>query len=231
VKTGEVVDAVILAINPAERRISLGLKQALGDPWADVTQKFPAGSAIEGPVTSLPKFGAFVQLADGVEGLVHISEITADKRLNHPQEALKVGERVKALVVSIDREKRMIRLSMKQLVPTDLDEYLAEHQPGDIVTGRVISVSNDDGSSRIEFGDGVFGSCLPSEANQVQGAYRQGDGSSGNVSDFGAQLMARWKGGAPAGPAKPEALHAGQIRQFRITRLDPETKLIEVALA
>ena len=100
VKPGEVVEAVILGINTGERRISLGLKQALGDPWADVAQKFPGGSAIEGTVTSLPKFGAFVQLSEGVEGLVHISEISAEKRLNHPQEVLKVGQTVKAQVVA-----------------------------------------------------------------------------------------------------------------------------------
>jgi small subunit ribosomal protein S1 len=166
-----------------------------------------------------------------VEGLVHISEITAEKRLNHPQEVLKAGERVKAMVVSIDREKRMIRLSMKQLVPTDLDEYLAEHKAGDIVTGRVVSVSNDDGSARIEFGDGVFGSCLPASSDQLAANDRSGAGASGNVSALGAQLMARWKGGATPGTAKPEALHSGQIRQFRITRLDADSKLIEVVPA
>ena len=136
VKPGEVVETVILGINPGERRISLGLKQALGDPWADATQKYPVGSAIEGTVTSLPKFGAFVQLAEGVEGLVHISEITTEKRLNHPQEVLKAGQKVKAQVIAIDPEKRLIRLSMKQLVPTGLDEFLAEHGVGEVITGR-----------------------------------------------------------------------------------------------
>ena len=92
-------------VNPAERRISLGLKQALGDPWADVAEKFAAGTVIEGPVTSLTKFGAFVQLAEGVEGMIHVSEISAEKRINHPQEVLKVGQIVKAQVLAIDHRK------------------------------------------------------------------------------------------------------------------------------
>ena len=108
VKQGDTVDAVILSVSPAERRIGLGLKQALGDPWAEVAQKFPVGSAIEGPVTSITKFGAFVQLAEGVEGMVHVSEISAEKRINHPRDVLKPGEMVKAQVLAIDPEKRHI---------------------------------------------------------------------------------------------------------------------------
>src|SRR5271169_501222 len=102
VKPGEVVEAVILGVNTGERRISMGLKQALGDPWADAALKYPVGSAIAGTVTSLPKFGAFVQLSEGVEGLVHVSEISAEKRINHPQEVLRVGQTVRAQVLALD---------------------------------------------------------------------------------------------------------------------------------
>ena len=123
VKPGEQVDVVILGVNPTERRISLGLKQALGDPWADIQQKFPAGSVVEGPVTSLTKFGAFVQLAEGVEGMVHIGDITAEKRLNHPQDVLKVGQVVKAQVLEIDGEKT---------APPAGHEAAHSHQPGRI---------------------------------------------------------------------------------------------------
>src|ERR1019366_6648602 len=114
----------------------LGLKQALGDPWTEVPQRFPVGSAIEGPVTRLMNFGAFVQLTEGVEGLVHISEITSERRINHPQEMLRVGQTVKAQVLAVDPEKRQIKLSMKQLVPTSIVEYLEEHSEGDVVSGR-----------------------------------------------------------------------------------------------
>ena len=135
VKPGETVDAVILGVKVDERRMSLGLKQALGDPWADVAEKFAVGSVIEGPVTNLTKFGAFVQLSEGVEGMIHISDMSAEKRdqqrINHPQEVLRVGQVVKAQVLAVDKQKRQLKLGMKQLIPSGLDEYIAEHKEGD----------------------------------------------------------------------------------------------------
>src|SRR5207244_3194436 len=157
VNPGDQVEVVILGVNAGDRRISLGLKQALGDPWADVATRTPAGSVVEGPVTSIQKFGAFVQIAEGVEGMVHVGDISADKRLNHPQEVLKVGQVVKAQVLEVDTEKRRLRLGMKQLVPTSLDEYIAEHKEGDVVTGRMTDVSG--GRAKVELGEGVYASC------------------------------------------------------------------------
>ena len=110
-------------------------------PGLKCASNFPVGSQIEGPVTKLMNFGAFVQLADGIEGLVHISEITAERRLNHPSDVLRAGQIVKAQVLAIDPEKRQIKLSMKQLIPTDIDEYIAEHKVGDKVSGRVVEQS------------------------------------------------------------------------------------------
>ena len=104
VKPGETVEVVILGVNAGEQRMSLGLKQALGDPWVDVAQMFPVGSAVDGPVVSLTKFGAFVQVAEGIEGMVHVSDISAEKRINHPQDVLKVGQSVKAQVLELDTE-------------------------------------------------------------------------------------------------------------------------------
>ena len=236
VKPGETVEAVILGVNTAERRISLGLKQALGDPWAGAAQKFPPGTAIEGPVTSLTKFGAFVQLAEGVEGMIHVSEISAEKRINHPQEVLKAGQVVKAQVLALDTERRLIRLSMKQLIPTGLDEYLAEHKEGDIVTGRMIEVS--EGCARVELGEGVVATCqIPEErpakeANEDKRAEPDSPPSSAkpDLSSLGSMLQARWKSGAPASGAKPEAARTGQIRKFRIAKLDPATKNIQLEL-
>ena len=141
VRQGDRVETVILAIEPEKRRISLGLKQTLADPWTEVQRNFPVGSQIEGPVTKLMNFGAFVQLADGIEGLVHVSEISAEKRINHPSDVLRAGQIVKAQMLAIDPEKRQIKLSMKQLIPTEIDEYIAEHKVGDTVTGRVIEQS------------------------------------------------------------------------------------------
>jgi small subunit ribosomal protein S1 len=230
VKPGETVEAVILSVNPAERRISLGLKQALGDPWAVVPTKFAPGTVIEGPVTSLTKFGAFVQLTEGVEGMIHISEISAEKRINHPQEVLRTGQVVKAQVLALDAEKRLIRLSMKQLVPSGLDEYLTEHKEGDIVTGRMTAVS--EGRVRVELGEGVMATCrIPEEgaAKPVKEDKRSEQSSpKPDLSSLGSMLQARWKSGPPVNEAKPEALRAGQVRKFRIAKLEPATKKIEL---
>jgi small subunit ribosomal protein S1 len=232
VKPGETVDAVILSVNPAERRLGLGLKQTLGDPWAEIAEKFAVGSAIEGPITSITKFGAFVQLAEGVEGMVHVSEISAEKRVNHPQEVLKVGQTVKAQVMAIDKEKRQLRLSMKQLVPTGLDEYIVERKVGDVVTGRIVEVSSD--NARVELGDGIQATCRiaskkPSKdsTEKISIAKEKLD-----LSALSSMLNARWKGGlASSGSSEPEAVQAGQVRSFRIAKLDPSAKKIEVELA
>jgi small subunit ribosomal protein S1 len=241
VKPGEMVDAVILGVNSGERRMSLGLKQALGDPWAEVAQRFAAGSAIEGPVVSITKFGAFVQLTEGVEGMIHISEMSADKRINHPQEVVKVGQVVRAQVIAVDTEKRQLRLSLKQLIPSGLDEYIAEHKEGDIVTGRMIEVSP--GDSRVELGEGIEGRCrMEATSTAVEKKPPKSSGLSSSeatskihskpdLSSLGSMLQARWKGNTAASDAKPEAVRTGQIRKFRITKLDAAAKRIELQLA
>jgi len=225
-KEGDSVEAVVLAVSPAEKRISLGLKQALGDPWSDVAKKFGVGSQVEGPVTRLTKFGAFVELAEGVEGLVHVSEIVADRRINHPQDVLHVGERVKAQVVAVDPEKRQIKLSMKQLVPTGLGEYLEEHRAGDTVSGRVVEQGLE--SVVVELGEGIRASC-PVEASA---AAEESAGSGGvDLSQLSSMLSARWKGGANTAKKKAEPLAVGQIRSFLIVKLDAEAQTIELKLA
>jgi small subunit ribosomal protein S1 len=226
VKPGDTVDTVILAVNPAEQRMSLGLKQALGDPWADASQKFPVGSEVEGPVVSLTKFGAFVQLAEGIEGMVHVSDISAEKRINHPQDVLKVGQSVKAMVLELDTEKRRLKLGMKQLVPTSIDEYVVEHKPGDEVSGRVVEVSS--GGAQVELGEGIRAACkLPQPKKQDATA---GSGAGTDVASLSSMLAARWKSGAVAESSKPQEIQSGQIRKFRITKLDPAAKKIEVEL-
>src|SRR5260370_15988377 len=136
VKPGDAVEVMILGVNAAERRVSLGLKQTLGDPWADAPEKFAVGSQVEGRVTSFTKFGAFVQLAEGVEGMIHVSEISAEKRIERPQDVLRSGQVVKAKVLDVDKEKRQGRVSMKQLVPTGLGEDIAEHKGGEVGAGH-----------------------------------------------------------------------------------------------
>ena len=230
VKQGETVEAVILNVNAAERRMSLGLKQTLGDPWAVVPEKFAPGTVIEGPVTSITKFGGFVQLAEGIEGMIHVSEISAEKRINHPQEVLRVGQVVKAQVIAIDTEKRTIRLSMKQLVPSGLDEYLAEHKEGDVVSGRLLEISGD--RARVELGEGVVASSrISREKKQSKVAGEPVQAAKADLSSLGSMLQARWKSGPPAEEAKPESLRAGQISKFKITKLDVAGKKIELELA
>jgi small subunit ribosomal protein S1 len=228
VKPGESVEVVILGVNPAERRIALGLKQALGDPWADAPQKFPVGSVVEAPVTSLTKFGAFLQVSEGVEGMIHVADISAEKRINHPQDALKVGQAVRAQVLEVDTEKRRLRLGMKQLVPTSLDEYIAEHKEGDVVTGRMTEVSG--GRARVELGEGIQASCrLSGDASAEQAAPAA---SRADLSSLSSMLQAKWKGaGSGGGASRKEPARAGQIRSFRIARLDPAAKKIELDLA
>jgi small subunit ribosomal protein S1 len=229
-KQGDRVDAVILSIKPEERRIALGLKQTLVDPWTEVSRNFPIGSQIQGPVTKLMNFGAFVELADGIEGLVHISEITADRRLNHPSDVLRAGQIVKAQVLAIDAEKRQIKLSMKQLIPTDIDEYIAEHKVGDTVSGRVVEQSQN--ATFVELGDGIRAVCLVSSAAAPDAATPKAKPDSKvDLSGLSSLLKARWQGNAPAASAKPEPLAEGQIRSFKIVKLDPEAKKIEVDLA
>jgi small subunit ribosomal protein S1 len=223
-KPGDTVEAVILSVSPGERRISLGLKQALGDPWKDLALKYPAGSAVEGPVTRLMKFGAFVQLAEGVEGLVHISEITGDRRINHPQDVLHAGQIVRAQVLGVDTEKRQIKLSMKQLVPTSLGEYLEEHKEGDVVSGRVVEQTAE--FSTIELGEGIRAICRsaarPASAEQSKLA------AGPDLSALTSMLSARWKGGAPAAGSQPEPLAVGQVRSFRISSLDRDSQKVEL---
>ncbi|MGP8260547.1 MAG: 30S ribosomal protein S1 [Acidobacteriaceae bacterium] len=195
-KPGDTVEAVVLSVKQEERRIALGLKQALGDPWADAPKKFYVGSAIEGPVTHLMNFGAFVQLAEGVEGLVHVSEIAAERRINHPQDVLRIGQTVKALVLAIDPEKRQIKLSIKQLAPTSIGEYLAEHKAGNVVSGRVVEQSTD--SAIVELGEGIRATCRIAASTPVAAKTKKESSAGLDLSALTSMLNARWKGAAPA---------------------------------
>jgi small subunit ribosomal protein S1 len=229
-KQGDRVDAVILSIKPEERRIALGLKQTLTDPWSNIEQKFPAGSQIEGPVTKLMNFGAFVQLEDGVEGLIHVSEISADKRINHPQDVLRTGQVVKAQILAIDPIKRQIKLSMKQLVPTSIDEYIAEHKVGDEVSGRVVEQSPT--RTVVELGEGIRAACHAGKTPAAPAVVTEAKSTGKlDLSNLSSKLKERWQGNAPAASSTPEPLTEGQIRSFKITKVDADAKKIEVELA
>jgi small subunit ribosomal protein S1 len=226
VKTGERVDVVVLQVNPAEKRISLGLKQTLGDPWEALPSKFPVGSQVEGPITNLANFGAFVDLGEGIEGMVHISDITNEKRLDHPKDHLSKGQIVKAVVLELDKEKRRIRLGMKQLEPTNVDHYIAEHHAGETVSGRLVEVNGT--RAKVELGEGVIAQCSikPAAAKPEAKAAAASD-----VSTLGAMLSARWKAGPSDSSAGNGEPRAGQVCSFRIAHIDPSKRLIQLELA
>jgi len=227
-KTGEMVEAVVLGVNAADRRISLGLKQALGDPWDDAVKKYPIGAVAEGPVTSLTNFGCFIDLGGGVDGMIHISDITREKRLNHPREALSTGQVVRAVVLEVDRERRRIKLGIKQLEPTSADEYIAEHQVGESVTGRIVEAAQ--GRAKVELGEGVFGECELREET-ANGSKPPEPAPKSDIASLTAMLSAKWKQGPAASSPREEPARAGQIRTFRILKLDLPNKKIEVELA
>jgi small subunit ribosomal protein S1 len=222
-KPGEIAEVVVLNVNAADKRIALGLKQALGDPWEDALKKYPVGTAVEAPITGLAKFGAFMDLGDGVEGMIHIADITGEKRLNHPNEVLKQGQTVKAVVLEADKERRRFRLGMKQLEPTSIDEYLAEHKTGEVVSGRVVNVSGD--RIKVELGEGVTAFApVPEQRNEAAAGAQKAD-----LSSLTAMLTQKWKSGGGAAESV-EAIRAGQIRSFKIVHIDAEKKRVDLEL-
>jgi small subunit ribosomal protein S1 len=232
VKVGEQVEVVVLGVNAAEHRISLGLKQALGDPWERVMEKYPVGSTVEAAITNMANFGAFVDLGDGIEGMIHVGDITREKRLDHPKDMLKQGQVVKAAVLEIDRERRRIRLGMKQLEPTAADTFIAEHKVGDSVTGRIVDVKQD--RLKVDLGEGVFAMCrMQPEEPAAAPEAAEPDRNSASVHELTAKLAARWKQGSgeSQGNAKQPGLRSGMVRGFRITALDAEQKRIQLEMA
>jgi small subunit ribosomal protein S1 len=229
---GDVVDAVVLELKPEERRIGLGLKQALGDPWEKAEKDLPPGTVVEGTVRNMTNFGAFVEVSDGIEGLLHVSDITSEKRLNHPSELLKADQKIKVAVIELDRQKRRLKLGMKQLEPDAQDDFLASCKAGETVTGRVVKVKGD--KAFVELGEGVRGICLlsgqaPEEAGAGKSAREAS--KSADVSSLSEMLQSAWKGGAKDAQPGAEALQAGQVRSFRITSFDPKKKTIELTSA
>src|SRR6266480_113546 len=122
--------------------ISLSLKDTLPDPWESVVQKYAIGSRVHGKVRNLTDFGAFVEIEEGVDGLVHVSDMSWSKRIKHPSEVLKKGDEVEAIITSIDEENRRISLSIKEFQPNDFQTFRERHQPGDVVEGTVSRVAD-----------------------------------------------------------------------------------------
>src|ERR1700756_2224789 len=125
VKPGDEVETVVLSVNPADRRISLGMKQLLENPWEHLSERYPAGTVVEGRVRNLTDFGAFIEIEDGIDGLVHVSNLSWTKRVKHPSEVVKKGEKVKAVVLGVEPQNRRLSLGIKQLQPDVWETFFA----------------------------------------------------------------------------------------------------------
>jgi small subunit ribosomal protein S1 len=167
VSVGDQVDCVVLNVNPQERRISLGMRQLAANPWDALHEKYPVGATVEGKVRNLTDFGAFVEIEDGIDGLVHVSNLSWTKRVKHPSEVLKKGDRVKAVVLAIEPEKRRLSLGVKQLQPDVWETFFGQHHVGEILRGKVLRVASF--GAFVEIADGIEGLCHNSEAVDTHG--------------------------------------------------------------
>jgi small subunit ribosomal protein S1 len=162
VKPGDEVETIILSVNPNDRRISLGMKQLQENPWEQLEDKYPTGAIIEGRVRNLTDFGAFIEIEDGIDGLVHVSNLSWTKRIKHPSEVLKKGEKVRAIVLGVEPENRRLSLGVKQLQPDVWETFFAQHRVGDVIKGKVLRTAQF--GAFVEIAEGVEGLCHVSEA-------------------------------------------------------------------
>jgi small subunit ribosomal protein S1 len=158
---GQEVEAVVLEADPHSRRISLGIKQVSPDPWETLPVRYHVGSRVTGKVRSLTDFGAFVEIEDGIDGLVHVSDISWTKRIKHPSDVLKKGQQVDAVITNIDVEGRRLSLSIKDLEPNAWDRFFDTHKLGDVIKGRAVRFANF--GAFIEIEEGIEGLCHVSE--------------------------------------------------------------------
>jgi small subunit ribosomal protein S1 len=162
VKPGDEVDTIILSVNPNDRRISLGMKQLQDNPWEQLENKYPIGAIVEGRVRNLTDFGAFIEIEDGIDGLVHVSNLSWTKRIKHPSEVLKKGEKVRAIVLGVEPENRRLSLGVKQLQPDVWETFFAQHRIGDVIKGKILRTAQF--GAFVEIAEGVEGLCHVSEA-------------------------------------------------------------------
>jgi len=164
---GDTVDAMVLGVDPAARRISLGLKQVESNPWHELTEKYPVGTRIKGKVRNLTEFGAFVEVEEDIDGLIHISDMSWSKRVKHPSEVLKKGDVVEAMVLSIDAENQRLSLGLKQLATDIWDDFFSRHKVGDTIEGKVTRMTNF--GAFVELDEGIEGLIHVSEFDDSHG--------------------------------------------------------------
>ncbi len=152
---GDTVESMVLGVDPHARRIALGLKQIESNPWQELGDRYPVGSRINGTVRNLTEFGAFVEVEEGIDGLIHISDMSWSKRLKHPSEVVNKGDEVEAVVLNIDAENQRLSLGLKQLSTDIWDDFFAGTKVGDVVTGKVVRITNF--GAFVELADGIEG--------------------------------------------------------------------------
>jgi small subunit ribosomal protein S1 len=141
-EVGDEVEAIVSELDMDQRRISLSLRQTERNPWEELKDTHPEGTVIEGKVRNLTEFGAFVEITEGIDGLIHVSDMSWTKRVKHPSEVLKKGDVVKARITNIDVENQRVSLSIKEFMPNEWDEFARQHKIGDVLSGRVVNVTD-----------------------------------------------------------------------------------------
>ena len=164
VNPGDNVEVEVLSVDPKARRISLGMKQIQDNPWQTLHERYQVGTRVHGRVRNLTDFGAFIEIEDGVDGLVHVSDISWSRRIKHPSEVLKKGQEIDAVITSIDAENRRLSLSIKDLEPNAWDRFVTEHKPGDVVRGKIARFANF--GAFVELDDNLEGLCHISELSE-----------------------------------------------------------------
>src|SRR6187397_667351 len=164
---GDSVDAMVLGVDATARRISLGLKQVEQNPWHDLAEKYPVGTRIKGKVRNLTEFGAFVEVEEDIDGLIHISDMSWSKRVKHPSEVLKKGDTVDAMVLNIDAENQRLSLGLKQLATDIWDDFFSRHHVGDTIEGKVVRMTNF--GAFVELDEGIEGLIHVSEFDDSHG--------------------------------------------------------------
>jgi len=207
VKAGEEVDVVVLDIKPSDRRVSLGIKQAQPDPWLLVAEKYPVGTVVTGKVRNIAEFGAFIEIEDGFDGLVHVSDVSWTGRVKNPHEVFKKGEPVTAKVLRIDPENRRVSLGMKQV--NDIwGDWFKSHKVGDLVKGKVSRIATF--GAFVELGDNIEGLCHNTE---IEDRKRRDEGPSSFRPTTGPLKS--------AGPLEP-----GKEYDFKIIKISHDTRRI-----
>ncbi len=158
---GQDVEAVVLEVDSHNRRISLGIKQATPDPWSTLMERYQVGQRVSGKVRSLTEFGAFIEVEEGIDGLVHVSDISWTKRIKHPSDVLKKGQPVDAVITNIEMDNRRLSLSIKDLEPNAWDKFFDTHKVGDVINGKIVRFANF--GAFVEIEEGIEGLCHISE--------------------------------------------------------------------